>query len=79
MTNIENKHKQPEEMLLTVAATITEEEMRSMISNDQLGELIKTQNNRDEPDIKHHQHNRGQARQRASVQYEPTPQTPGVP
>jgi hypothetical protein len=54
MTNIENKHKQPEEMLLTVAATITEEEMRSMISNDQLGELIKTQNNRDEPDIKHH-------------------------
>jgi hypothetical protein len=55
MTNIQNKHKQPEEMLLTVAATITEEEMRSMISNDQLGELIKTQNNRDEPDIKHHQ------------------------
>jgi hypothetical protein len=54
MTNIENKHKQPEEMLLTVAATITEEEMRSMISNDQLGELIKTQNNRDEPDIKQH-------------------------
>jgi hypothetical protein len=42
MTNIQNKHKQPEEMLLTVAATITEEEMRSMISNDQLGELIKT-------------------------------------
>ena len=55
MTNIQNKHKQPEEMLLTVAATITEEEMRSMISNDQLGELIKTQNNRDKPDIKHHQ------------------------
>jgi hypothetical protein len=47
MTNRENKHKQPEEMLLTVAATITEEEMRSMISNDQLGELIKTQNNRE--------------------------------
>ena len=33
---------QPEEMLLTVAATITEREMESMISNSELGELITT-------------------------------------
>ena len=32
---------QPEEMLLTVAATITEEEMGSMISGSELSQLIK--------------------------------------
>ena len=32
---------QPEEMLLTVAATITEEEMSLMISNSELSQLIK--------------------------------------
>ena len=32
---------QPEEMLLTVAATITEEEMGLMISNSELSQLIK--------------------------------------
>ena len=32
---------QPEEMLLTVAATITEGEMDSMISNSELSQLIK--------------------------------------
>ena len=34
---------QPEELLLTVAATITEEEMDSMISSTELSELIKAQ------------------------------------
>ena len=32
---------QPEEMLLTVAATITEEEIGSMISSSELAQLIK--------------------------------------
>ena len=32
---------QPEEMLLTVAATITEEEKNSMISSSELSQLIK--------------------------------------
>jgi len=32
-----------EEMLLTVAATISKEEIDSMISNTELSELIKTQ------------------------------------
>ena len=32
---------QPEEMLLTVAATITEEEIGLMISNSELVELIR--------------------------------------
>lgn len=32
---------QPEEMLLAVAATITEREMDSMISNHELSQLIK--------------------------------------
>ena len=32
---------QPEEMLLTVAATITEEEIGLMISNSELSQLIK--------------------------------------
>ena len=32
---------QPEEMLLTVAATITKEEMETMISSSELSQLIK--------------------------------------
>ena len=40
---------QPEEMLLTVAATITKEEMGSMISNSKLSQLIKEPVLQDKP------------------------------
>jgi len=35
---------QPEETLLTVAATITENEIATMISNSELGQLIEPHN-----------------------------------